>query len=151
MPRLLDRLPIPAAPSEVVVRGERVRLRADQIILWVTLTLRRVTVPNPSARPFPAILDTGHSHTFSIQERQLAEWAGLHPDALTVVGAVRDRGQRVVLRAANVWAHPNAPGSRDPGGRPAHVLAAPRGIAVYPGGDFPRLQSWGCGGSWKTT
>jgi hypothetical protein len=40
MPRLLDRSPFSEDPSEVVVRGERIRVRADQIILWVSLTLK---------------------------------------------------------------------------------------------------------------
>jgi hypothetical protein len=48
---------------EVVVRGERVRVRANQIILWVSLSLRRIDSVNPIAHPFPVILDTGHTHS----------------------------------------------------------------------------------------
>ncbi len=144
MPRLLDRSPFSEDPSEVVVRDERLRVRADQIIVWVTLTLKRVTSPNPTSVPFPAILDTGHSHTFSIQERHLVDWAGLRPEVLAVVGAVRDRGQRILLRAANIWCHPNERGVRDRlAERPPHLVAAPRGIAVYPGAEFPRLPILG--------
>ena len=39
---------------------ERIRIRSDQIILWISLTLQRVNQANPSAVPFPAILDTVH-------------------------------------------------------------------------------------------
>ena len=59
MPILLDRMPFLAQPGEVIAKGQRVRVRANQIIVWVSLTLRRVTSANPVAAPFPAILDTG--------------------------------------------------------------------------------------------
>src|SRR5262245_17265708 len=138
MPRLLDRSPFPEDPSEVLVRGERVRIRPDQIILWVTLTRKDVEEPNPSAVPFPVILDTGHNHNFSNHERHLIDWAGLRPSALRVIGPVRDRGQRILLRAANIWVHPNEPHQRDRlAGRTAHL------VAVYPGSDFPRLPILG--------
>ena len=144
MPRLVDRSPFPDDPSEVVVRGERVRIRADQIILWVSLTLQRVKEPNPSVLPFPVILDTGHNHTFSIHERHLIDWAGLRPDVLGVLGPIRDRGQRVLLRMANIWVHPNEPHHRDRlAARPPHLVGAPQGIAVYPGAEFPRLPILG--------
>jgi hypothetical protein len=144
MPRLLDRMPFPELPGEVVVRNERVRIRADQIIVWISLSLRRVTEQHPAAVPFPAILDTGHSHSFALSERHLTEWAGLRPDALAVRGAVRERGQRIVLRTANVWVHPNEPGSRERlAARPPYLLETRTGVAVYPGGDFPRLPILG--------
>jgi len=88
-------------------------VRANQIILWVSLTLGRVKTVNPTAIPFPVILDTGHTHSLSIQERQLIEWAGLRTEMLAVRMAVRERGQRVLLRAANIWVHPNVRGVRD--------------------------------------
>ena len=143
MPHILNRSPFLQISSEVAFRDQRVLIRADQIILWVTLSLKGMTSPNPSATPFPVILDTGHTHTFSIRERHLIEWAGLRPEAMTVVHAVRDRGQRILLRAANIWAHPTESGSRDRlANRPPHLLAAPKGIAIYPG-DFPRLPILG--------
>ena len=144
MPRLLDHMPFLAHADEVVVRGERVRVRADQIILWVSLTLLRVRSANPTATPFPAILDTGCTHSLAIQERHLIAWAGLRPDALSPLGAARDRGQRVQLREANIWVHPNVRGRRDElTDRPPQLVEAERGVAVYPAGDFPRLPILG--------
>src|SRR5438309_1301537 len=104
--RLLDRSPFPKDPSEVAFRDERIRVRADQIILWMSITIKRVTSPDPAAVPFPVILDTGHSHTFSIRERHLVDWAGLRAEALALLGTARDRDQRVPFRAANLWIHP---------------------------------------------
>ena len=102
MPRLLDRMPFSAHADEVVVRGERVRVRADQIILWVSLTLRQVKSANPAAIPFPVVLDTGHTHSLALHERHLIEWAGFRPDALTSSHHIRERGQRIPLRKANI-------------------------------------------------
>ena len=144
MPYLVDRMPFMAEPGEFLIGGERVLVRAEQIIVWVSLSLHRRAEPNPSAVPFPVIVDTGHTHSFSIQERHLVEWAGLRPEALGIVGAVRDRGNRVLLRTANIWVHPNKKGRRDLlAGGPLKRLKAKQGIAVYPDGDFPRLPILG--------
>jgi hypothetical protein len=145
MARLIDRAPVPDLPSEALVRGERVRLQANQVIAWVTLTHPDVKVANPTQIPFPAILDTGHTHTFSIQRRHLIEWAGIQPDALPLAGLIREGGRRLELRFANIWLHPNTPLSRDRLlGRPPYPVGADRGIAVYPPGvSFPRLPILG--------
>src|SRR6266508_4014501 len=141
---LLDRMPFLEGPGEILVRGERVRIRETQIIVWVSLSLKEMRHPHPAGVPFPAILDTGHTHTFAIQQRHLVEWAGLRPEALRVVSAVRDRGQRLLLREANIWVHVNKSRERvrliD---RPPHVVTAPFGIAIYPEGSFPRLPILG--------
>ena len=115
MPRLIDGLPIPERPSEVVVRGERIRLRAHQIIVWVAISRRLDEPPRPTTAPFPAILDTGHTLSLSLQERHLIEWAGFRPDVLPPFGAARDRerGRRVELRAATIWVYRNQRGSRE--------------------------------------
>jgi hypothetical protein len=110
MPRLLDRSPFPAQADEVAVRGERVRIRADQIIVWVSLSARSVVQQSPAAVPFPAVLDTGQNYSFSIQERHLIEWAGLRAESLGRRGQARDRLQRVVLRYGNNWIHANEAG-----------------------------------------
>jgi hypothetical protein len=138
-------MPFPAEPFEVAVRGERIRIRGNQVIIWLTLTSDRVSEPNPSAVPFPAIIDLGHNYSFSILDRHLVEWVGIRPEALPVTGAVRERGQRLLLRAARIWAHANVPGSRDRlADSPPLQISAPRGIAVYPSaGGFPRLPILG--------
>jgi hypothetical protein len=145
MAHLLDRMPFSEFPSELGVRGQRVRIRADQIIIWLTLTPNRVSSPNLSATPFPAILDIGHNHTFSILEQHLTDWAGLRPEQLATTGAVRERGQRLNLRGARIWAHANISRSRDRLAiRPPFQISAPTGIAVYPtAGGFPRLPILG--------
>lgn len=117
-----------------MVRGEPILVRANQIILWVTLAHQRFRFPNPYAIPFPVILDTGHTHSFALHERHLVEWAGLQPEMLDISGEVRDRGRRLFLRTANIWIHLNQ--SRDQNLLERHspnLVEARRGIAVYPG------------------
>lgn len=141
MPRLLDQSPI---PKEVVVRGRRVLLRRNQIVVWVSLTLPRVKTPSPTTLPFPAVLDTGHTHTFAIHEQHLTEWAGIRRDMLAAFGAVRHRGQQVSLYPANIWVHPNLRGVRERlSGETPIQIETNTGIAVYPGSDFPRLPILG--------
>ena len=98
----------------------------------------------PAAIPFPAILDTGHTHSFALAERHLIEWTGLRPELLALSGDIRDRGQRIPLRVANLWVHTNESGSRQRlADRQPYRIHIPTGIAVYPGGDFPRLPDSG--------
>lgn len=58
--------------------------------------------------------------------------------------AIRDRGQIIHLWAANIWVYPNECGSRERiADQLPHLIKAERGIAVYPGSDFPRLPIFG--------
>jgi hypothetical protein len=142
----LDHSPFSDKPDELIIRGERVRIRENQIIAWVSLFTPRLTIPNPSSRPFPAILDTGHTHSFSIHKRHLIEWAGIEPDMLPARGARRDseRQTRIILREANLWLHCNQQGYRDRlVDQPAKPILTQQGIAVYSEGNFPRLPLLG--------
>jgi hypothetical protein len=72
--KLIDRLPYHEATTHVAVRGIPVEVRRYQIIVWVSLT----------EQVFPAILDTGHSHNFTISQSQLERFAGVN--SLPVIG-----------------------------------------------------------------
>jgi hypothetical protein len=145
MPIRLDRVPIPDVASEVGFRRQRVRVRGNQIILWVTVSPRRLGPPDPRLTPFPAVLDTGYNHTLAVQERHLVEWSGLDPETLPEIGHARDRGRRISLDPADVWIHRTEPGSHDRlTGDPPHAVSAAQGIAVYPSAQsFPRLPLLG--------
>jgi hypothetical protein len=141
MARILDRLPIPEVEAMTFVGQEMVPIYALEIVVWVSLTSRDVFDPSRLPR-FPALLDTAHTHNFSIQEEHLTRWAGLSPDGLSLgVGEVRHRGSHLPLRAAKLWLHSNVPGHWDRiANRPPFRVLAPEGVLVYPAGsDFPRL------------
>jgi hypothetical protein len=78
-----------------------------------------------------------------MQERHLTEWAGIPENQLARLGSVRDREQRISLRA-DLWVRSNSPGKLDQfADTPPVPLESKSGIAVYPTGDFPRLPILG--------
>lgn len=92
----------------------------------------RAPLPLNAAR-FPAILDLGHSHNFSISEDHLEQWGGIPPTELRVLGSVKIANNRVPLLAANIWIHPNRSGERDHfADQPPFCIPLDSGIALYP-------------------
>jgi hypothetical protein len=140
--RILRNLPFLDVPSWVTVAGERLDVRAYQIIVWVTVSVGDAL--GPDAPRFPAVLDTGHSHNFSIQEGQLLRWATLRQDTLEEVKKILVNRQEVPLLKARVWVHRNKPGTAELLPRPVRQ-DVPDGIAVYPTGapNPPRLPLLG--------
>jgi hypothetical protein len=136
--RILNRQPLPHRVGEELVGSEVVKIRASQIIAWVGLTDPRSAGATPEFK-FPAILDTGHSHNFSIHARHLTAWAGLRVTRLEPQGTLRERGQLLPMRKAVLWLYPNHLGTKEPRNPPLR-LRLPGGIAVYPPeSGFPRL------------
>ena len=92
----------------------------NQIIVWVSLA--------ETSRPFPALLDTGHSHNFSIPGRQLQRW-GLAD--LKMIGESKV-GTRVIPQyESDLFIHADEPGKRRLTGR-NHRLEMSQGISVVP-------------------
>lgn len=149
MATILRWFPFFEAHTTASVPGGRVTVRPFQIIVWVSLhPMGRPDLP-PLAPRFPAILDSGHSHNFSITEEHLFRWAGFAPGSLRTLGSIRIAGRRVPLLAANVWIHRNQTGKRDAfANRPAFYVPLDSGIAVYPQGTpaVPRLPLLGLRG-----
>jgi hypothetical protein len=88
-------------------------VRAFQLIVTV-----RLHAGNHVSGGFPAVLDTGHSHNFSISDTLLRAWTGL---SLPSVGATRVNGVAVPLAAADIEVE-------------GHRLRLPNGIAIFPKG-----------------
>jgi hypothetical protein len=115
--KILDRLPIYDEPSLIDVSGEMIQVHRNQVIVWVSLALK----------PFPAILDTGHSHNFSIARRHLERWGGAE---LEQIGQSRVSGKLVPQYATGLRLHRNVPGKRTL--RDSYPLEMDGGIAVIP-------------------
>lgn len=145
MTAILRQLPFGEKPDEVSVGLERLRVRPYQIIVWVSVTTRRVLDLPPHAPRLPVILDTGHGGDFSIQERQLTEWAQIPRGQLPHRGRARINEQEVSLHPAVIWLHPNVPGSRDRiADRPAFRIDLEEGIAVHSDEpNYPRVPLLG--------
>ena len=102
--KVLDRLPISDEPATIIVGGEAVTIKRFQIFAWVSLQ---------ASAPFPAILDTGHSHNFSITESQLVHWAGLRPSQFKLIGTTRLKGERLWQLQGELRVHRNRSGTRE--------------------------------------
>jgi hypothetical protein len=142
---ILRQLPFAEVPSSIEVAGETIAVRAYQIIVWVSLTADEAH--SASAPHFPAILDTGHNHNFSIREGQMLRWAGLRADQCPKVGAILVNRQEIPLRRANLWIHRNRPSTAELLPKPFR-LPIPEGVSVYPAdsSNAPRLPLMGLRG-----
>jgi hypothetical protein len=130
--KILDRLPIPEVHTSPRFGDRYVKIRPDQILVWVSAHLSGVLEPEETIPRLPALLDTGNNFGFSVRERHLREWAGIASGSLESLGDVTVNRQVVTLRKATVWIYPNTPrrqGIADDA-RPFR-LAMPRGIVVY--------------------
>jgi hypothetical protein len=110
--RINDRLPYSSDATFVAAPGESVRVKPYQIVVAASVSLQAPLEWDPRMPRFPAILDTGNDHNLSINRGQLLRWAGLQPEALRIIGAIRERRQRIPLHAASVWLHRNRPWER---------------------------------------
>jgi hypothetical protein len=127
--KILSRLPFFEARSEVGTPDGIAEVKPYQIIVMVSITARSVTELDPGAPRIPAILDTGHNHNLAIRREQLDRWVRLREAER---GQIRVGNVRLPLVPANVWIHPNRPGTREGVSVPPFKLEMKEGIAVYP-------------------
>lgn len=119
--KIIDRLPYREDGDYLNFREHTLDIRAYQIIIWVRLD-RLI---------FPAVLDTGHSHNFSIPERHLDAWAGVSP--MEQIGEVVVNRQTMPQYRSDLWIQRNQPGTRQPS-EESHFLTLEEGITVIPEG-----------------
>jgi hypothetical protein len=131
--KILDRLPL--LPSAVPVRfGDRsIKLHRDEILVWLSVSLRGEGDPQRISPPFPALLDSGNNCPCYLHESHLIEWAGIRPAILPPLGPKKANERVVPFYLADVWIHPNTPGTWNiaPGRLPFR-LELKQGIAVGP-------------------
>jgi hypothetical protein len=127
--KILSRLPLSETHFHLAVPDGVAEVKPFHIAVMVSLSARSVLELDPGAPRFPAVLDTGHNHTFAIRREHLVNWSRM---AGTERGRIRVGGERMPLVAASVWIHPNLPGTAEVADRPAFQLELKEGIAVYP-------------------
>jgi hypothetical protein len=111
MARILSRCPIWGEP--IKIGSESHTVREDQIIVWLSLSVRAQSEWVASIPRFPAVLDTGNSHHLFIHEGFLRRWSGVAKETLHAVPKRSRRDPLLVERLARVWIHCNLPGQRD--------------------------------------
>jgi hypothetical protein len=118
--RLLDRLPIHREPTVIGVQGDVLQVWSNQIIVWLSIA--------DTLRPFPAVLDTGHSHNFAITRRQFERWCGV---SLKQIGESKVRTETIPQYKADVRIHRNRPGRHELTGA-SFPLKMDQGISMVP-------------------
>jgi hypothetical protein len=111
-----------AQKQRLAVGEETVEIKPYQVVVWVGISARDLLEWDPRTPKFPALLDPGNNHNFSIKEEHLLRWAGIQPKLLEEQRWLQDKGTKVPLRAAALWLHAEAP----------FRLTMAEGIAVYP-------------------
>jgi hypothetical protein len=110
-----------------------VDVRPYQIIVWVSLASKRVEHLDPRTPRFPAVLDTGNNHNFSMKEEHLTKWSGENLAGLRRLSHVDIGAHTIPLVSANIWLHRTLPGERDQFAKgPPFRLELVGGVAVYP-------------------
>jgi hypothetical protein len=117
--KIIDRLPYHDKPTLLTFGSRTVEVRSYQIVIWASI----------DRLMFPVIVDTGHSHNFSIPQRQLIEWAGV-PE-LEQIGEVEVNRQRMPQYRSDLRLHRNRPGTREPR-QETSPLVFDQGITVIP-------------------
>lgn len=130
--KILDRLPISEKRMSLRFGDKYATIHRNQVLIWVSVQLAGALEPEENIPRFPALLDTGNNFDFSVQDRQLREWAGIDPGLLVVLGDIEINRQIVKRREATVWLYPNIPGRQEVASdRPPFRLSMGKGIAVY--------------------
>lgn len=131
--KILDRLPISGDHTSLRFGQRYIKVRPDQIVVWLSVHIAGAIEPEENIPKFPALLDTGSNFGFAVQHRHLREWAGMDPGLLVSLGTVSILERVATRRRAAVWLYPNVPGRQDMAvDRPPFRLTMERGIAIYP-------------------
>jgi hypothetical protein len=133
MTGVVRRSPFYEQETTAGVAGRNVIVRAYQIAVWVSLRIRSAV-----SHPFPAVLDTGHSHFFSVGEDHLFHWLGIRRADIRVIGRGVVNGRPVELFAAGLALCRNRNGRRDELLEKPYSLQLPEGIVIH-----ERSDPWG--------
>src|SRR5947199_3992284 len=117
--KILERLPIYDEPTVLDVQGEVYQVWKNQAIIWVSL--------DEALTPFPAILDTGHSHNLSIARRHLEQWGRAD---VKQIGQAKIAGHIVPRYASDLYVYRNIAKTRQLSG--THRLKMEGGFAIVP-------------------
>jgi hypothetical protein len=136
VPTVLNSLPYGSVP--LYLRGKPWRkVLPHQIFVWVSVTPPGVLWDEFPTKPdaFPALLDTGCNHNFSIREEDLYPCSGLYTAHLPQAARRPERpinGVQTPFFEADLWIYHNKPGRRDEllDVEPFHI-ELPGGIGVY--------------------
>src|SRR5262249_10080118 len=108
--KILDRPPIPEDRTSLRFGDRYITIHANQILVWVSVHLSEVVVPEVNLRGLRALRDPGKGLGFPVQARHRREWAGIAPGRMEPRGDLTMDGKVPPRREATVWLSPNVPG-----------------------------------------
>lgn len=131
MTKILDRLPLLPRTSSIAFGSQHVKMYRDEVLIWISIGLRGEDKLERLSPLFPAVLDTGNTYDFYLNEHHLENWAGIRRVLLPELGRRHVNQQVVTCHAADVWIYSNEPGSQKRRqGTPPFRLYVRSGIAV---------------------
>jgi len=111
--KILDRLPLLTASQSIGFRQRHVSFHRNALVIWLSIGRRGNKNPLHISPAFPAMLDSGNNSACFLHEHHLIQWAGIQPNQLETIGSVRINDQRIAQLKADVWIHPNVPGTHE--------------------------------------
>ena len=126
--KILEDYPISGKEEAIAAPHGYHTLNAYQAVVTVYLDIRgRLT------SAFPAFLDPGHNHNFSISEQHLRDWLGVDPASLNVLRQIRFDDRLVPLAEADVVLLRNKKATRDINPKDPYVFhfSQDKGIMVH--------------------
>ncbi len=117
---------IPLGEREIVVLPY-------QILVWISVSPLDQMQPGPNDAAFPAIFDSGYNGDLLMEPAHLTPLAGITSvaDFARLSGGLA-RGRSFHRYAANLWMHPNKPGTLERAQGPAcHLPPARGGFSVF--------------------
>jgi hypothetical protein len=129
--KILRRLPLLTASRSIRFGQRHVSFHRNALVIWLSVSMRGEESPRHISTAFPAMLDSGNNSGCFLHEDHLVHWAGMQPNQLETIGSISINSRRIQLHGADVWIHPNTPGTheRDPQGSPFRLEMAD-GIAL---------------------
>jgi hypothetical protein len=131
--KILDRLPLLTETRTIRFGQRHVVFHRNAQVVWISIGLEGAQDSSQISAPFPALVDSGNNSECFIHEHHLIHWAGIQPNHLDPQGTIRINGRDIPQRRADVWVHPNLPGTheRNPQRSPFRLQISD-GIAVGP-------------------
>lgn len=140
--KILADYPISGKPESITIPHGLHTINAYQAVVTVYLSIR-----GHLTTAFPAFIDPGHNHNFSISEKHLRDWLGIDPTTLPILGSIPFGDERVPLVGVDVLLLRNkkSTNSVNPADPYTFSFSKDKGIMVHKTYDHP-LPSLGMRG-----
>lgn len=132
---LIDELPFFGDKRDIKLPdGEPEKLKANQILLWMSIRPKGSSRPNASAPRFPVIFDSGLNISMTMRRSHFLKWVDhmQREQAYVRSGRTSCNGRNVSLFSVEAWLYRNAPDTNDQilNQAPNRIVLA-EGLGVY--------------------